>query len=261
MQRSFKVRTGYTDVPKMRKALYKNARRVLKSEVLTIKDPTIVEVPVKLDTAHLTLYKKLVKERLLEYKQEIIIADNAQSLRMKCLQIVTCPELFVEEMKFKNRIVEACKTIIDGMDVRKSKVIIFSNFQDSIQNLDSYFSEFNPALIYGGSHTEKNRQKFLRDDSCRVMIGHPKSAGVGHNFQSVCHTVIFAEPTGVPGDFRQCMDRVLRSGQENLVNVWILKALGTISPKATQEMLRKAEEAQQVNQDWHTFVQDFKVAV
>ena len=64
----------------------------------------------------------------------------------------------------------------------------------------------------------------------------------------------------MPGDFRQCMDRILRSGQENLVNVYILKALGTISPKATVEMLRKAEEAQQVNQDWHTFVQDFKVA-
>ena len=150
MQRSFKMRTGYTDISKMRKNLYRNARRVLKSEVLSIKDPTIVEVPVKLDSAHLTLYKKLVKERLLEYKQEVIIADNAQSLRMKCLQIVTCPELFIENMKFKNQIVEACKTIIDGMNINESKVIIFSNFRDSVQNLDSYFSDLNPALIYGG---------------------------------------------------------------------------------------------------------------
>lgn len=260
MMRSFRQRIGYTEVPMLSKALYKFARRVLKKDVAEIEAPTITEIAVKLEPAHLTLYKKLVKERLLEFGDDIIIADNAQSLRQKCLQIVTCPELFCEEMKFKNNVVRAVQELVDGMDVSKSKVIVFCNYQDSVRNLDQYFKDLNPALMYGGSNTEKNRQKFLKDDTCRLLIANPKSAGAGFNFQGVCHTIVFAEPTGVPGDFKQCKDRVDRWGQKNLVNIYIVKALGTISPKATKEMLRKETEAQEVYHDRHTFLSEFKAA-
>jgi len=258
--RSFKVRSGYTKIEAISKALYKHGRRVLKNDVIEILEPTITEVAVKLDTPHYTLYKKLVNERLLEVGDDMIMADNAQSLRQKCLQIVTCPELFVDEMKFKNNIAKACQEIIDGMEINDSKVIIFVNYQDSVRTMAKYFEKLNPALMYGASDTEKNRQKFLKDDTCRLLIANPKSAGAGFNFQKQCHTVIFAEPTGVPGDFKQCMDRVARSGQKNLVNVWIVKAMNTISPKATQEMLRKENEAQGVYKDRHTFLSEFKAA-
>ena len=259
-QHFFRQRVGYTGIGRVSKALYKHARRVLKKDVGEIRTPTITEIAVKLDSAHLSLYKKLVKERLLEFGDEIIIADNAQSLRQKCLQIVTCPELYTEEMKFKNNVIGAVKELINGMDLSKSKIIVFCNYQDSVRNLSQYFEHYNPALMYGGSNTEKNRQKFLNDDTCRVLIANPKSAGAGFNFQSVSHTIVFAEPTGVPGDFKQCMDRVNRWGQKSLVNVYIVKALGTISPKATKEMLRKETEAQEVYHDRHTFLSEFKGA-
>lgn len=260
MIRSFRKRVGYTSVPKLSENLYRNARRVLKRQIAEIKDPTLVEIPVKLETPHLTLYKKLVRERLLEMGEEMIIADNAQALRQKCLQIVTCPDLFVEEMKFKNNILKAGEEILDGIDLKETKVIMFANYQDSIRSLAKHFDKHNPALMYGQSDSDKNRKKFLNDDSCRLLIAHPRSAGAGFNFQGVCHTLIFMEPTGVPGDLKQCMARVDRWGQKNLVNVYILKALGTISPKATQEMQRKEGEAQQAYKDVHSFLEDFEVA-
>jgi len=260
MMYSFRQRTGYKNIERISKALYGMGRRVLKKDVAEITAPTVTEIAVKLDKGHLALYKKLVKERLLEFGDDIIIADNAQSLRQKCLQIVTCPELFCEEMKFKNNVIRTVQDLIDGMDLKASKVIVFCNYQDSVRNLDQYFKEYNPALMYGASDTEKNRQKFLKDDTCRLLIANPKSAGAGFNFQGVCHTIVFAEPTGVPGDFKQCVDRVNRWGQKNLVNIYIVKALGTISPKATKEMLRKETEAQEVYHDKHTFLSEFKAA-
>ena len=260
MLRSFKKRTGYRNIEDIRKNLYKNGRRVLKEEIMEITQPTIIEVPVQLDPAHSKLYRKLVKERLLQLKDELIVATNAQALRQKCLQIVTCPELFTDHMNFKNQIVETCRSLIDGIEIKETKVILFCNYQDSVRNLEQYFQDYNPALMYGASNSEKNRKKFLNDDSCRMLIANPKSAGAGFNFQEQCHNIIFAEPTGVPGDFQQCMDRVHRSGQKRLVNVWITKALGTISPKATQEMLRKEGEAQQVHFDKHSFIEEFQLA-
>lgn len=258
--RSFLQRTGYKNQALMRKNLYKHGRRILKEDVMEIQHPTIVEVPVKLDPGHQKLYRKLVKERLLQLEDELIIATNAQALRQKCLQIVTCPELFTDEMKFKNQIVETTKSLIEGIDINETKAIVFCNYQDSVRNLAQYFEEYNPALMYGPSSAEKNRQKFLQDDTCRLLIANPKSAGAGFNFQDHCHNIIFAEPTGVPGDFQQCMDRVHRSGQKNLVNVWVLKAMGTISPKATQAMLRKEGQAQKIHFDRHSFIEDFNVA-
>lgn len=260
MMYSFRQRSGYKNVTKLSKALYRRASRVLKKDVGEIRAPTVTEIPVKLDAGHLALYKKLVKERLLEFGDDIIIADNAQSLRQKCLQIVTCPELFVEEMKFKNNVIKTVQELIDGMDVQSTKIIVFCNYQDSVRNLAQYFEHLNPALMYGASNTEKNRQKFLHDKTCRMLIANPQSAGAGFNFQDVSHTIVFAEPTGVPGDFKQCKDRVDRWGQKNLVNIYIVKALGTISPKATKEMLRKETDAQEVYHDRHTFLSEFKVA-
>ena len=258
--RAFRKRTGYKNVEQLSTSLYRHARRVLKSDIREVKHPTVIEVPVKLETAHLTLYKKLVRERLLEVGDEMIIADNAQAIRQKCLQIVTCPELFTEEMKFKNNIVRTGQEILDGLNMNETKVIMFANYQDSVRNLQAHFEKYNPALMYGQSDSDKNRKKFLNDDTCRLLIAHPKSAGAGFNFQSVCHTLIFMEPTGVPGDFKQCMARIDRWGQKNLVNAYILKALGTISPKATKEMTRKEGEAQQAYLDSHTFLADFNVA-
>ncbi len=254
---SFKVRATYVRHDLLRENMYRFASRDLKKDVLEIKDPSIIEMPVRLEKEHLDLYKKLVRERILVKGEELIIAANAQALRQKALQMVTCPELFVEEATFKNNVVEAVREIINGMDIRKDKVVVFANYQDSVRTLEKYFKEYNPALMYGDSNSEKNRQKFLNDDTCRLLIAHPKSAGYGLNLQHICHTIIFAEPTGVPGDFQQCMDRVLRYGQKNLVNVYIVKALGTIAPKATVEMLRKEGQARLVNQDWHSFADEF----
>lgn len=259
---SFRQRIGYQKVERIREALYRNASRVLKKDVFELTDPSIIEVPVKLEPGHLALYRKLVKERILQKKDEMIIAINAQALRQKALQIVTCPELFIDNDKldFRNNIVEAIRTLIAGMGIRESKVLVFANYQNSIRTLEGYFKEHNPALMYGDSDSGRGRAKFLSDDSCRMLIANPKSAGVGLNLQHICHTVIFAEPTGVPGDFQQAMDRVVRHGQKNLVNVYILKALGTISPKATKEMLRKEGQAQQVHRDWYSFAKDFMAA-
>ena len=254
---SFKVRAAYVRHDVLRQNMYKFASRDLKKDVLEIKEPSIIEIPVRLENAHLELYKKLVRERILVKGDELIIAANAQSLRQKALQMVTCPELFVDEIPFKNNVIETVRDIINGMEIKESKVVVFANYQESVRTLEKYFKEYNPALMYGDSDSEKNRLKFLNDQTCRLMIAHPKSAGYGLNLQHLCHTIIFAEPTGVFGDFQQCMDRVLRHGQKNLVNVYIVKALGTIAPRATVEMLRKEGQARLVNKDWHSFADEF----
>ena len=94
--------------------------------------------------------------------------------------------------------------------------------------------------MYGevqGSAKEKQRQKILYDDSCRLLIANPRSASAGLNLQNQSHNVLFVEPTGVYGDFKQGLERVLRSGQKHVVDVGVIDALRTVSRKAIQNML------------------------
>ena len=82
-----------------------------------------------------------------------------------------------------------------------------------------------------------------------MLIANPRAGGVGLNLQSVCRYVIFAEPTSVPGEFKQASERVYRSGQTRVVSMWILKALGTISPKLTANMLEKERDIVETMRD------------
>lgn len=246
---------GFKNKDLLHKNLYKHARRVIKEDVFDLHEPIITEVPVKLHPQHKTLYEKLVKERMLEVDGELIDALTAQSLRQKCLRIVSCPEQFIDSDKaINNTLLDTADTLLDSIAVKvQEKCIIFCFFRDTVEMLADYYSNLNPAVIYGKvqgrQRRETQRKKFLHDDTCRVLIANVESAGVGLNLQDVCRYVMFYEPHSVPGKFQQAVERVYRAGQKKVVSVWVLKAVGTTSVKITRDMLRKAGDIVEVNHD------------
>ena len=258
----FQDHYGYRGKKQIAKALYHRASRAIRADVTEIKDPQIVEIPVTLNPKHLALYRKLMRERILELgDDELITALTDSELRQKALQIVTCPELFIPEgEKIVNEVAKCTADILDGCGIWQSKAIMFLHYRQSVKAFAEHFKEYNPALMYGDSHTEKNRKKFLEDDSCRLLIANVKSAGEGFNFQYVSNTIIYPEPTSVPGDFKQSMERVVRHGQKNDVNVYVLKVLNTVAVKATEVMLERQRVVRDVNQDRTTFLDYFQVA-
>lgn len=248
---SFTKLAGFKNIGDIHKALYQNGVRITKDKVSRLEAPVINIVPVKLSKEHKELYSRLSNERVLELEDRLISALEDQALRQKLLQIVTFPELFVDEgVKIRNNILEGVDEILDGIDLVNTKVIVFANYKQSVKYLAKRYEKYNPAILNGDvSNKEVEKQKFLKDPTCRMLVANPESAGVGLNLQSVCHNIIFAEPTAIPGDFKQAMDRVFRTGQFLRVNVWIMKALSTLSPKAIDSMLAREGAIQAVNRD------------
>lgn len=234
---------GYRNHDKVHKLLYEKGRRVVKDQVLDLHKPNIRRVKVTLSDEHYLLYHRLLKERFLEMGNEVILAMNQQQLRQHALQMVSCPELFLSEedqVGFRNAVMEAVLDWLEEADLESQKVILFFNRIDSIERYGAALSQYNPAFMYGevqGSAKEKQRQKILHDDSCRLLIANPRSASAGLNLQNQSHNVLFVEPTGVYGDFKQGLERVLRSGQKHVVDVGVIDALRTVSRKAIQNML------------------------
>ncbi len=255
---SMTMLVGFKNVENLSRNVYANAMRVTKDKTSNLEKPVVSILPVRLSEQHLRLYKKLKKERILEVDDKLITAVQEQALRQKLLQIVTCPELFLDEhLKLDNQIMEAAQTLIDGMDINDSKVILFVNFKETAKFVAKRFAKYNPAILNGDTNNPtKEKEKFLNDPTCRMLVANVKSAGVGLNLQGVCHTAIFLEPTGVPGDFKQAVERLWRNGQKCIVNCYLIKALATIAPRAIQNMLGREELIKRVNRDSFSLLDD-----
>ena len=245
-----------------------------KLEVLSLDTPNIQVVPCDLLPKHRTLYTKIINERVLEMGQqrdaqglefddgdgdvEILDARSAQKLRMTALQIVSCPSEFCQTDAHgkplisddDNAVYLTVSALLDSVNAKeKEKVIIFANFTRTVEGLARRFQDLNPAIAYGPQGADKSSKevaRFQNDPSCRILIGHPLSLGVGHTLGGVSQTVIFAEPTSTPGAFDQCVSRAMLVGQTAPVSCYIVCALGTISPISIDHMLGKAADLNQL---------------
>lgn len=244
-----KVLTGYKNENLLQKNLYLQGRMLTTDQVLDLKRPVYQIVPVKLDKKHKSLYDRLVNERFLEVGGEIIDALQAQSLRQKCLQMVINPHLFSDK-PIRNASLEMIGDLLDSIGVENEKVMIFANYQASVRTIAEKFAHFNPVLMYGKSNSKKSMKQFIEDPKCRIVVVHPESGGAGvDGFQNVSNYIICAEPVSVPGLFEQMVSRLRRSGQKKAVYVYILKAVGTIAPSLTRNMMEKGRVTANVTRD------------
>lgn len=241
---------GYKNLDVLRVNLFARASRVTKEDVFTLDKPQVIELDVELGQEHLNLYRKLVRERVLEVNGETISAVQAQSLRQKALQIVTNPDPFSNHPIKENALRDMLGELLSDLDcMRTEKVVVYCIYHNSIEAMAEWFKDYNPALVYGKSDTTKNVAKFLNDDSCRLMLAHYRSGGVGLNLQGVCRYVICAEPTSVPGEFIQATERVYRKGQKKVVSFYVLKVLKTGWPKQVEAMKGKLQLSREISMD------------
>lgn len=244
---NFMVTTGFKNLEILSENLYLKARRVTKEEVLDLKKPNVIVKELRLDPPHRTLYKTLMTERVLEVKGELITALESASLRRHAMCLSSFPGQYQDtKKKIKSRMLLVLDELMDSINMKENKLLIFANYVPTVESLQEYLIEFNPAVIYGGSNTEENRKKFINDDTCRVVVINPQAGGAGlDGFQHVCHNVLFFEPLPSPGMLDQCSSRLIRSGQKRVVNVYILNVVGTLFVRAHNVLLGRAEALRQ----------------
>jgi len=141
------------------------------------------------------------------------------------------------------------EALLGSINTDKERVVIFANYIRSVEALSRRFHRLHPALVYGPNGPAKNGlevERFHQQESCRLLIANPLSGGAGFKLGDVCTTVIFAEPVSTPGAFDQCLSRVMLMGQTEPVICYIVNVRNTISPLATENMLNKVPDINQV---------------
>ena len=135
------------------------------------------------------------------------------------------------------------------------KVVVFVHHVDVMDRLKFKFADygFKPVVFKGGLSDVQKMEAIqsFQSASCRVFIGQRQAAGTGINgLQTVCSTVVIAEPSWVPGETEQMIDRLDRMGQEaDIVNAYLIYAKGTLDEVVVQVHDRKEMVVDRVTGD------------
>jgi hypothetical protein len=129
---------------------------------------------------------------------------------------------------------------VTGAVEQGEKVIVFSCFEDPVQELAEHFRG-SVVVVTGSTPTEKRQtivDRFQQDDRIRIFLANIIAGGIGHNLTAATQ-VVFNDLDWVPANHWQAEDRAYRIGQTRTVNVTYMIAANTIDDFVQSVLERK----------------------
>jgi len=201
--------TGASNLEELRNRTSKQILRRLKENVLDL--PEKIITPVYLRTSSKE-YKDLMGEYYHWLKNK---TDESSSLTVQFSKLMKVRKVIANE-KVKDTI-EFAQNIID----QGKKLIIFTNFTDTLQLIHNHFGK--ESVYLDGSCNKVQRQyavdQFQENEKIKVFVGNLKAAGVGLTL-TAAEVVIMNDLSFVPAEHAQAEDRAYRYGQKNNVLVY-----------------------------------------
>ena len=201
--------SGASNLEELRDRTSRQVLRRLKTEVLDLPDKIMTPIYLRLKSK---LYEGLMGEYYDWYKNR---TEESSSLTVQFSKLMKVRQVIAEEKI--NDTIELAQNIID----QDKKVIIFTNFTDTLQKIHSHFGK--QSVYLDGSCTKPQRQyavdQFQENDKIKVFVGNLKAAGVGITL-TAAEAVIMNDLSFVPSDHAQAEDRAYRYGQKSNVSVY-----------------------------------------
>ena len=201
--------TGASNLEELRDRTSKQILRRLKEDVLDLPDKIITPVYLRTTSKE---YKELMGEyyEWVNNKKEGSSSLTVQFSKLMKVRKVIANEKVKQTIEFVENIVEQGK-----------KVIIFTNFTDTLQLIHNHFGK--QSVYLDGSCSKVQRQfavdQFQENEKIKVFVGNLKAAGVGLTLTSA-EVVIMNDLSFVPAEHAQAEDRAYRYGQKNNVLVY-----------------------------------------
>jgi len=127
------------------------------------------------------------------------------------------------------------------------KVLIGAWHVDVLQWLHRELKEYGAVMLFGGTPAEKRQHildKFRTNRACRVLLCQVK-VGIGFN-ATPAYRVDILEPSWVPAENKQFIDRVHRKGQDGAVTARFFGCNKSVDADITRALANKARELAKV---------------
>lgn len=200
---------GASNLEELRDRTSRQVLRRLKEDVLDLPEKIITPVYLRLKSKK---YEELMGEYYEWYNKN---PDESRSLTVQFNKLMKVRQVIAEE-----KILNTIEVVENILELGK-KVIIFTNFTDTLHKIHSHFGK--KAVYLDGTCSKVQRQyavdQFQDNDKIKVFVGNLQAAGVGITL-TAGEAVIFNDLSFVPAHHQQAEDRAYRYGQKNCVSVY-----------------------------------------
>lgn len=133
------------------------------------------------------------------------------------------------------------------LEAEEEPLVLFAYHREVIGQLTERLQTYNPVVVTGAT-SSRGRQNaadtFARNPRCRLFVGQLIAAGTGiDGLQTRARRAVFAEPSWVPGENEQCVDRLHRIGQAWPVQADFLVAEGSLNERIIGRTIEKLRVA------------------
>ena len=211
-------------------------------DLLDLPPKTILQEYVEMEDKQKEFYNNIVEGVVEQADKVQLNSANILSLTVRLRQATASPWILTSEnipSAKIDRATDLASEIVEGGD----KVIIFSVFKDPLSMLKVTLKEYNPVMITGDvkdDEVEKNKDKFLNDPNCKILLATTQKAGTGLTLTSASYA-IFIDTPWTAAEFEQAQDRIHRIGAKSNVTIYELITKDTIDERVHE--IVKTKEA------------------
>lgn len=240
---------GFKNIPRLKSQLQNNMLRRLKDDVLDL--PPKIRYTEYVDN---TPYQERLYEKialgLLNEEEMIVKSLNPLSKFFRLRQVNGNPELVNTDLDItdprymeKNAKLQRLMELLDEIHERGEKVVIFSNWVESLRTLYKFVSKKYKTCCFTGTMKESDRQKhkevFITNPNYMVMMGTFGALGTTHTLTVARNVIMYDEPWN-PSDKVQAEDRCYRIGTNQSVNIYTLITRNTVDDRVHDILYTKA---------------------
>ena len=183
-------------------------------------------------------------------RESILKSLNPLAKFLRLRQVNGNPELVDDRLDIKdshylqkNAKLQRLLELLEEIHERGEKVIIFSNWVESLRTLYTFVSKKYKTCCFTGTMKESERQKhkevFINNPSYTVMMGTFGALGTTHTLTVARNVIMYDEPWN-PSDKVQAEDRAYRIGTNQSVNIYTLITRNTVDDKVHDILYTKS---------------------
>ena len=200
---------GASNLEELRDRTSRQVLRRLKEDVLDLPEKIITPIYLRLKSKK---YEELMGEYYEWYNKN---PDESKSLTVQFNKLMKVRQAIAE-----GKVPDTIEFIENVLEQGK-KVIVFTNFTDTLQQIHTHFGK--KSVYLDGTCSKAQRQyavdQFQENEKISVFVGNIQAAGVGITL-TAGEAVIFNDLSFVPAHHQQAEDRAYRYGQKNCVSVY-----------------------------------------
>lgn len=225
---------GFKNIKYLKQQIDKYSLRRTK-DLLDLPPKNIIVEYVDMSERQQAFYNNIKQGIVAEVDKVHISTASILGMVSRLRQATACPSILTTEPIESSKIVRACD-LVDQILSQENKVVIFSTFKDTLNELEKKLKNYNPLVCTGDvkdNIISNNIELFQNDDTHRVLLATWQKMGTGVTL-TAASSMIFIDTPWTDAQFTQCCDRIYRIGTTNKVFIYTLVCKDTIDERVLE---------------------------